>query len=176
MSEHFRKNPSYLIKHRNKWQVRLAIPKDVQWAFNSKKIFKRSTGCALGDVEAAKTARDKIVKKFKSIVDLHRSASSVETDLHKNLRSGFVKRPFPPRMLEKTEINTDIQSSGQQILSQDDNYPEKFQKLTRYSEDGKNIDKGLQDTNVNDWIKERLLKKSQQGKILRYDFWGEEKK
>ena len=75
------KNPSYLIKHRKKWQVKLTIPRDIRWAFNNKTTFKRSTGCNIDDLENAIIERDRIVCKFKSIVELHRSSSADQRKL-----------------------------------------------------------------------------------------------
>ena len=75
-----KKNPSYLIKHRRKWQVKLTIPGDVRWAFENKTVFKRSTGCNIENITKALIERDKIVSKFKANVDLHRSAMTVNNE------------------------------------------------------------------------------------------------
>ena len=176
MSELLQKNPSYLIKHRNKWQVRVAIPKDVQWAFGNKSIFKRSTGCDLDDIEAATEERDKIVEKFKSIVELHRSGVAEQIELHRVLRSGFTRRPFPPESLEKEDGDIDSQTHDYQSLPQNNNYPAKVTETAKLDQnEGKNHKRDHEDVNVEGWINERLLKKSQQGKILRYDFWSQKK-
>ena len=91
-----RKNPSYLVKHRRKWQVKITIPTDVRWAFQNKTTYKRSTGCNIVDVKHAKIQRDAIVAKFRAIVKLHRSVMP-HTEKHENiLNSEFNNRPFPP--------------------------------------------------------------------------------
>jgi len=121
-----RKNPSYLIKHRRKWQVKLTIPKDVRWAFDNQTTYKRSTGCDIEDVNQAIIKRDTIVAKFQAIVELHRSSMPTTRE-----SDNMVSADFKPK----------VKSSG-----------------------------------VEGWIKERLLNKSKNTRVLRYDFWNIDKK
>ena len=90
-----RKNPSYLVRHRRKWQVKLTIPGDVRWAFDNKTTFKRSTGCNIDDIKTALIERDRIVAKFKANIELHRSAMP-DTGKRGDLFSDkFTNRPYP---------------------------------------------------------------------------------
>jgi hypothetical protein len=130
-----KKNPSYLIKHRRKWQVKLTIPSDVRWAFENKTVFKRSTGCNIENITKALVERDKIVSKFKANVDLHRSAMTVYNERQDFFNAKFNNRPYPK--------DYQVGASAQQT----DNL------------------------RVEGWIKERLLKKTNKSKVLRYDFW-----
>ena len=173
MSHHYDKNRSYLIRHRNKWQVRVAIPKDVQWAFGNKSIFKRSTRCNVDEIEAAKIERDRIIRKFKSIVGLHRAAASKQANLHQALSSGFTRRPFPEEIFATTANSMEPPPGDQETNKQPKNYPAVFEGLDeRNLNEQKNGEYKTIRSSVDGWIKERLLKKSQHGRILRYDFWG----
>ena len=164
------KNPSYLIKHRKKWQVKLTIPRDIRWAFNNKTTFKRSTGCNIDDLENAIIERDRIVCKFKSIVELHRSSSADQRKLKQLFGDEFSDRPLPD------DYRQSDRPQDQQNLGINE---EKSTKINFI----KNVDsKLIQDTNnnttgsnVEGCIKERLLKKSQKTRILRYDFWKDDK-
>ena len=138
------KNPSYLVKHRRKWQVKLTIPNDVRWAFENKTTFKRSTGCDIIDVEPAIIERDKIVAKFKAIVALHRSGmvgSTVSNDI-------FINKPNSRSYFMDPRANTEAAKIKHQAIKSD----------------------------VEGWIKERLLNKSKNTSVLRYDFWNTDKK
>ena len=95
MSIREKKETSYLLKHRRKWQVKLTIPTDVRWAFENKSTYKRSTGCDIGNLKEAQVVRDRIVAKFKAAVELHR-ASMVGYDSKENIFSKeFNNRPYP---------------------------------------------------------------------------------
>ena len=138
------KNPSYLIKHRRKWQVKLTIPRDVRWAFGNKTTFKRSTGCDIVDIHGAITMRNKIVSKFKESVELHRSGMQNIAKERGVFIDKFTNRP----------------------------YPEDYQGL---SNNNYSIEKKSK-SDVDGWIKERLLKKAKDTKVLRFDFWKTDKK
>ena len=138
------KNPSYLVKHRRKWQVKLTIPSDVRWAFENKTTFKRSTGCDIIDIEPAIIARDKIVAEFKAVVAIHRSGTPGSTKSNDNFGSKFNSRRNPTDYQVKKET-VDIKH-----------------KAIR--------------SDVEGWIKERLLNKSKNIHVLRYDFWNIDKK
>ena len=95
MSIREKKETSYLLKHRRKWQVKLTIPTDVRWAFENKSTYKRSTGCDIGNLKEAQVVRDRIVAKFKAAVELH-SASMVGYDSKENIfAKEFNNRPYP---------------------------------------------------------------------------------
>ena len=138
------KNPSYLIKHRRKWQVKLTIPNDVRWAFENKTTFKRSTGCDIIDIEPAIIARDKIVAKFKAVVALHRSGMPGSTKSNDNFGSKFNSRPYS----KDHQVNKEAADTKRKAIRSD----------------------------VEGWIKERLLDKSKKRRVLRYDFWNVDKK
>ena len=144
MSSIKQKNPSYLIKHRRKWQVKLTIPIDIRWAFENKTTFKRSTGCDIIDVESAIIERDKIVAKFKAVVALHRSGMP-----------GITKR------------NVVFSSKRDSRL-----YPKDYQVNKKTAHTKRKATK----SDVEGWIKERLLNKSKNTPVLRYDFWNIDKK
>ena len=139
-----KKNPSYLVKHRRKWQVKLTIPNDVRWAFRNKTTFKRSTRCDIIDVEPAIIERDKIVAKFKAVVALHRSGmvgSTVSNDI-------FINKPNSRPYFKDSQANKEAAETKHQAIKSD----------------------------VEGWIKERLLNKSKNTPVLRYDFWNTDKK
>ena len=139
-----KKNPSYLVKHRRKWQVKLVIPRDVRWAFDNKTTFKRSTGCNLIDIKQAVNERDRIVLRFKQSVERHRlDMAGVREDVD-GFEEKFKNPPYP---------------MGYQV----------YEKLDK-------LDEKTANTNVDGWIKERLLDKGKNTKVLRYDFWNIEKK
>ena len=138
------KNPSYLIKHRRKWQVKLTIPNDVRWAFENKTTFKRSTGYDIIDVVPASIERDKIVAKFKAVVALHRSRMSGMTKGNDVFSGKFDSGPYP-----------------------------KDYRVNKEAADTKR--KGTK-SDVEGWIKERLLDKTKNTHVLRYDFWNIDKK
>ena len=90
-----KKETSYLLKHRRKWQVKLTIPTDVRWAFENKSTYKRSTGCDISNLKEAQIVRDRIVAKFKAAVELHR-ASMVGYNSKENIfAKEFNNRPYP---------------------------------------------------------------------------------
>ena len=138
------KNPSYLIKHRRKWQVKLTIPNDVRWAFENKTTFKRSTGCDIIDIEPAIIARDKIVAKFKVAVALHRSGVPGSAKSNDNSGSKFNSGPYS----KDHQVNKEAADTKRKAIRSD----------------------------VEGWIKERLLNKSKKTHVLRYDFWNIDKK
>ena len=138
------KNPSYLVKHRRKWQVKLTIPNDVRWAFENKTTFKRSTGCDITDIEPAIIARDKIVAKFKAVVAFHRSGTPRSTKNNDIFGSKFNGHPYP----KDYQVNKEAADTKRKAIKSD----------------------------VEGWIKERLLNKSKNTPVLRYDFWNTEKK
>ena len=138
------KNPSYLVRHRRKWQVKLVIPRDVRWAFDNKTTFKRSTGCNLIDIKHAVIERDRIVSRFKKSVELHR-VSIAGTRKDGNQLEGKVNTPTVPL--------------DYQAQKEIENLSEKTAK-----------------SDVDGWIKERLLKKGKNTRVLRYDFWNDDKK
>jgi hypothetical protein len=138
------KNPSYLVKHRRKWQVKLTIPRDVRWAFDNKTTFKRSTGYNIIDTERALVERDKIVTKFKENVELHRSNIGV------------------------VSVGGDVSEDN------DNNRDHSDQYHTRGSVDA--VTEKIAKSEVDGWIKERLLKKAGNSRVLRYDFWRADKK
>lgn len=138
------KNPSYLVKHRRKWQVKLTIPNDVRWAFENKTTFKRSTGCDIIDVRSAIIERDKIVAKFKAVVALHRSGMLGNTKRNVGFSGKFDSRPYP----KDYQVNKEAADTKQKATKSD----------------------------VEGWIKERLLNKSKNTPVLRYDFWNTDKK
>lgn len=139
-----KKNPSYLVRHRQKWQVKLVIPRDVRWAFDNKTTFKRSTGCNLIDIQRAVIERDRIVLRFKKSVELHRMGIA-GTRKDRNQLEGKVNNPTVP---------VDYQTQ-----KEIENLSEKTAK-----------------SDVDGWIKERLLKKGKNTRVLRYDFWNDDKK
>jgi len=139
-----KKNPSYLVRHRQKWQVKLVIPRDVRWAFDNKTTFKRSTGCNLIEVQRAVIERDRIVSRFKKSVELHRMGIA-GTRKDRNQLEGKVNNPTVPL--------------DYQIQKEIENLSEKTAK-----------------SDVDGWIKERLLKKGKNTRVLRYDFWNNDKK
>ena len=138
------KNPSYLVKHRRKWQVKLTIPNDVRWAFENKTTFKRSTRCDIIDVEPAIIERDKIVAKFKAVVALHRSGMLGSTKSHDVFGSKFNNHSY----LKDYQLNKKVANVTRKAIKSD----------------------------VEGWIKERLLNKSKNTPVLRYDFWNTDKK
>ena len=138
------KNPSYLVRHRRKWQVKLVIPRDVRWAFDNKTTFKRSTGCNLIDIKQAVIERDRIVSRFKKSVELHR-VGIAGTRKDRNQLEGKVNNPTVPL--------------DYQTQKEIENLSEKTTK-----------------SDVDGWIKERLLKKGKNTRVLRYDFWNDDKK
>jgi hypothetical protein len=139
-----KKNPSYLVKHRRKWQVKLVIPRDVRWAFDNKTTFKRSTGCNLRDTQQAVIERDRIVSKFKKNVELHRVGTGGTRKDANQREQKFSNTPVP--MDYRTRKKT-----------------EELKEETPKSD-------------VDGWIKERLLNKGKNTKVLRYDFWNIDKK
>ena len=139
-----KKNPSYLVRHRQKWQVKLVIPRDVRWAFDNKTTFKRSTGCNLIDIQRAVIERDRIVSRFKKSVELHR-VGIAGTRKDRNQLEGKVNNPIVPL--------------DYQTQKEIENLNEKTAK-----------------SDVDGWIKERLLKKGKNTRVLRYDFWNGDKK
>ena len=138
------KTPSYLVKHRRKWQVKLTIPKDVRWAFENKTTFKRSTGCDIIDVGPAIIERDKIVAKFKAVVAFHRSGTPKSTKNNDIFGSKFNGRSY----LKDHQVNKEAVNTKRKAIK----------------------------SAVEGWIKERLLNKSKNTPVLRYDFWNTEKK
>ena len=138
------KTPSYLVKHRRKWQVKLTIPKDVRWAFENKTTFKRSTCCDIIDVGPAIIERDKIVAKFKAVVALHRSGTSRSTKSNDIFGSKFNSHSH----LKAHQMDKKVANAKRKAIKSD----------------------------VEGWIIERLLNKSKNTPVLRYDFWNTEKK
>ena len=127
-----KKNPSYLVRHRQKWQVKLVIPRDVRWAFDNKTTFKRSTGCNLIDIQRAVIERDRIVSRFKHSVELHR-VGIAGTRKDRDQLEGKVNNPTVPL--------------DYQTQKEIENLSEKTAK-----------------SDVDGWIKERLLKKGKNSK------------
>jgi hypothetical protein len=105
-----KKNPSYLIKHRQKWQVKLTIPSDVRWAFENKTTFKRSTGCNVDNINAAIIERDRIVSKFKAHIELHRSAMTANETPADTFDAKFANRPYPKNYQAETVVGTSEQT------------------------------------------------------------------
>ena len=138
-----KKNPSYLVKHRRKWQVKLTIPNDVRWAFENKRTFKRSTGCNIDDIKMALIERDRIVLKFKANVELHRSAMIDIENPSDLFGDQFHNRPYPKDYQTGLPVSTFGQPNGS--------------------------------SDVEGWIKERLLDKAKKAQVLRYDFWRVDK-
>ena len=138
-----KKTPSYLVKHRKKWQVKLTIPVDVRWAFEHKTTFKRSTGCDITNIKQALIERDRIVLKFKSNVKLHRMGMMGEVTSKSIFDEKFNNRP----------------------------YPKNYQTEGVYN----NLTQPLSKSEVEGWIKERLLNKVKNTPVLRYDFWHNDK-
>ena len=138
------KNPSYLVKHRRKWQVKLTIPNDVRWAFDNKTTYKRSTGCDIEDVNQAIIERDLIVAKFKADVKLHRSSKPSSKKSENKVGAEF-NQVCLPKDYQETEM---VNHSKPMV----------------------------QGSEVEGWIKERLLNKSKNMQVLRYDFWNFKKK
>ena len=139
-----KKNPSYLVKHRRKWQVKLTIPFDVRWAFDNKTTFKRSTGCDIVDIKLAIIERDRIVARFKKNVRLHRSGLVGSANRGDVFEDQFNNRPYPKNYQDHkstSNLNTQVDKSD-----------------------------------VDGWIKERLLNKAKNTQVLRYDFWRADKK
>ena len=134
-----KKNPSYMIKHRRKWQVKLTIPNDVRWAFENKTTFKRSTGCNINDIKMALIERDRIVSKFKSNIELHRSAMIDIENPSDLFGAHFNNRPYPRDYQARPPMSTSAKTND--------------------------------NSNVEGWIKERLLDKAKKDQVLRYDFW-----
>ncbi len=141
-----KKNPSYLVKHRRKWQVKLIIPRDVRWAFDNKTTFKRSTGCNLIDIKQAVIERDRIVSRFKENVKLHRSGmvgAGVDGDGDR-AGNNFINHPHPVDYQNQDKVD--------------------------------NLAKKTSNSDVDGWIKERLLNRAKNAHVLRYDFWRVDKK
>ena len=111
-----KKNPSYLVKHRRKWQVKLTIPSDVRWAFENKTTFKRSTGYNIDDIKMALIERDRIVSKFKANVELHRSAMIDIENRPDLFATQFNNRPYPKDYQtgppQRTSAETNDNSDG----------------------------------------------------------------
>lgn len=139
-----KKETSYLLKHRRKWQVKLTIPMDVRWAFENKSTYKRSTGCDIDNLKDAQAVRDRIVAKFKAAVELHRASMAGYDNKQDIFAKEFNNRPYP-KNYNKTE-----------------NESNSIQKTAK--------------SDVENWIKERLINKAQKTQLLRYDFWNLDKK
>ena len=139
-----KKNPSYLVKHRKKWQVKITIPVDVRWAFGNKTTFKRSTGCNIREVKQASIVRDEVVAKFKTLVRLHRGGMQGEKEKSDFFSGKFNNRPYPSDYKKSANLN--------------------------------GAEKKVIKSQVEGWIKERLLNKTKNTEVLRYDFWNQNKK
>jgi predicted RNA-binding protein with PUA domain len=139
-----KKNPSYLVKHRKKWQVKLTIPADVRWAFDNKTTFKRSTGCNLHDTKRAIIVRDSIVAKFKATIKLHRTGMEGCLEKGNLFSESFNNRPYP----RDYQNNLKLDNAKKKVIK----------------------------SQVEGWIKERLLNKTRNTEVLRYDFWNQDKK
>jgi hypothetical protein len=168
-----------LIKHRNKWQVKFIIPKDVRWAFDNKSTYKRSTGCDINDLEAAKAVRDKIVYKFKALVRAYRRGGKKELEA---LGARYNKDQLELK-LALNRLNSDIMSenpvttetSNINIIHNTENVADESAPLPKQGSASNNpIINSKHGPNVGTWINERLLDKSGELEILKQKIWLDE--
>ena len=154
----------------------MTVPKDVRWAFGNKTTFKRSTGCNIEDPENAVIERDKIVRKFKSIVEFHRLSSFNESKLTQLFGSEFSNRPYPDDYSQSVGSQEAAKLEDQQNIKLNDRKSGEKRLIKNTGlESTQETKNKITSPKVEGWIKERLLNKSQQTRILRYDFWKDDK-
>ena len=161
-------NLKHLIRHRNKWQVKFIIPPDVRWAFDNKVTYKRSTGCDLDDIETAKSERDKIVFKFKTLVRGYRSGGKKELEA---LNVKYAKEQMElKRALEYVNNDSILETPGP-IEQSKEKVVERLDKPGTEFEQKSYVGENEHGFNVRTWINERLLDKPREIGILKHDFW-----
>ena len=181
-------NMSYLIKHRNKWQVKITIPKNLRWAFNNKTTYKRSTGCNIDDLEKAQIERDKIVNSFKKVLrsfktrneeDIRKTADKHLQAYHELMDSLYWFKNQPN--LGKSDENIDFRVPSE--VSDDGHRDENIIKSpneTFHTEDqvlnSKDNIQHASKFDVGSWIQKRLLEKPRKIISLKHDHWKNKEK
>ena len=70
-------NTKHLRKQKNKWMFRIKIPSDVQFAYDNKAVYYKTTGTSLEDIATAIRKRDLFLAEFNlEVADIRKRLSS----------------------------------------------------------------------------------------------------